>query len=227
MGRIALLEVVGLGVPKPYRDGGLPFVAGRAVRVCGGRRVPGARAVGGLDPLIDERLMRSGVTAAAPVRLRGVDVDRSERLVRGDVGVLNVSEPRPVAALALHVVVGRIRHHTVSGGLADAVAQLRDRVTRVAGRRRMTGGLQVHPGASVLRRAPRRLHAGVAVAARRLLGAHREIAEKAGRRVRRRIERRPIDVGNRLLGTPAKDQHRQDHCGTQPHECVPLFYGLH
>jgi hypothetical protein len=51
-------------------------------------------------------------------------MNRGERMVRVDIGVLHVRITRSVAALALHIVIGGIGNLGVSGGRSGKVAEV-------------------------------------------------------------------------------------------------------
>src|SRR5688572_15579101 len=76
-----------------------------------------------LAPFLDEGVMGPIVTLGAAVGGVHRRRDGGERLVAG-VGDFHVIGAGAVTALALHIVVGRVLHHTPSGRLAHLVARL-------------------------------------------------------------------------------------------------------
>ena len=111
----------------------------------------------------------------------------------GRIRRLDVIHPRPVAALALHVVIGRVLDDVPPGGLTDLVSVLAHRVAAVAGLLRMPAVHQAGIGVGVGGPDPLVLVIDVAVAAGGRLVAAGEVADETGLGVRRGVERIAID----------------------------------
>src|SRR5204863_5723707 len=199
------------------------FVTGLARGVRRGAGKSGPRPVRRLFPLLDEGRVHTGVATAARGRHARIHVNAREWLIRGDVGVLDVREPRTVTAFTLHVVVSGIRRGCIAGGMANGVAELGNGMALVAGSGCVSRGLKVGPGTRVLRGNPLSLNTGVAIAARRLLVGDGEVAEEPVRTIGGRIEGRGVAVDDLLLGTCAKREHGQDpdKPATSRHRLLP------
>lgn len=164
--------------------------------------------VAGLAPLVVERIVRPGVAAGA-ARRRVAKRQVRQRHVARPVGLGDVVQARPMAALALHVVVRRVGLGQEAGRTDREVAVLVQRVAAVTVARRVARGLQIGPRRGVLRLPPVALVADVAVAARGLPGADGEVAEEAAGGVGRRVEGRAVAVNDAFLSTSSKGQRGQ------------------
>jgi hypothetical protein len=136
---------------------------------------------------------RSGIRIdVAGSEIGGQHADPRQRM-RRRVRSLDVLHPRPVAALALDVVIGGVLHHVPPRGLAHGVAVLAHRVAAVAevlrGSTFHQAGIRIRVG----RLLPLVLVVHVAVAAGGRLVAGGEVADEPGVLVRRRVERLAVD----------------------------------
>src|SRR6185503_12734427 len=112
--------------------------------------------------------------------------------------------------LALHVVIGGIGHQRIARRLPRGIAEPGNGVTGAARAGRVPRGLEVGPGTRVLRQLPLALDADVAVAARRLLRADREVPEETVDRVGWGIEGLAVAVDDFLVRTGAERDNGDD-----------------
>jgi len=194
--RLVPLFVVGGHTPRLQHEASLVATDARRVGGCGDIARDHIRvrlAVPRLFPLFREGIVGARVAlAACSGGVARVYREAGEGRV-ADIRRFGVGQPRPVAALALHVVVSPGGHAVVASVAHNRIPPRTHRVTTAAQRLGFAGRLQVRPSVRVHSLHPAPLVIDVAIPAGGLLVGRIEVAEETSDRVGRRVERVTID----------------------------------